>query len=82
MKLGPQRKLEPQDFPRFCENYPGGSYSDEEREFLVAVDRYKHEHKRKFPALKELFHLMLQLGYRKCETPPLVVTTETTTNDV
>lgn len=40
-------------------------YEDEEREWLVAVERYKRAARRPFPVLTELFRILLDLGYRK-----------------
>jgi len=40
-------------------------YTDEEREWLLAVDRYKRESGRKFPTLCELLAVLRSLGYRK-----------------
>lgn len=53
---------------------PGGTsylqpYSDDEREFLVAVDRYKREHHRPFPSWQEVFGVLVSLGYRKVAEP-------------
>lgn len=40
-------------------------YSDDEAEFIKAVDRFKREKKRPFPALSELLAVARELGYRK-----------------
>lgn len=40
-------------------------YSDEEREFLQAMDRYKREKKRPFPTWSEALAVLRELGYRK-----------------
>ena len=42
-------------------------YTPEELEFLAAVDKYKREHRRPFPALTELLGVLKSLGYRKEE---------------
>ncbi len=39
-------------------------YSDEERQFLQAIDRFKREHHRPHPTLAEVFALAWWLGYR------------------
>ena len=43
----------------------GSDYTDEEREFLVAVDRYKRVHHRPHPTWREVLALVKSLGYRK-----------------
>jgi hypothetical protein len=40
-------------------------YSDEEREFLVAVDRWKCETGTRFPTLTQLLGVLKSLGYRR-----------------
>ena len=42
-------------------------YSDEEREFMTAMDRYKRENKRPFPNCSEVLAVLKSLGYRKVE---------------
>lgn len=42
-------------------------YSDDEREFLLAVEKYKRERKRPFPALSEVLAIARSLGWRKVE---------------
>lgn len=44
---------------------PDQIYTDEEREFLTAIDRYKRENRRPFPTWKEVLDLIKTLGYRK-----------------
>jgi hypothetical protein len=44
---------------------PHGEYSDEEREFLIAMDAFKRENRKPFPTWQEVFHVLLSLGYRK-----------------
>ena len=48
---------------------PGSDYSDEERAFLVAVERYKRRHRRPFPTWREVLHVAHCLGYRKVAEP-------------
>ena len=43
-------------------------YSEEEREFCVAVDRWKQKTGTRFPALSEYLTIIRQLGYRKGDT--------------
>ena len=40
-------------------------YTDEEREFLAAVDRYKHVAGRPWPSYAEILAIAHSLGYRK-----------------
>ena len=47
-------------------------YSDDEAEFIKAVDRFKREKKRPFPALSELLGVLKGLGYRKGTADGLV----------
>ncbi|MDE2104898.1 MAG: hypothetical protein KGL39_47110 [Patescibacteria group bacterium] len=42
-------------------------YSDDEREFMVAMDTYKCQNRRPFPAWTEVLAVLLSLGYRKVE---------------
>lgn len=44
-------------------------YSDEEREWLQAVDAYRRKHKKTFPTCSELLALAKSLGYRKVAEP-------------
>jgi hypothetical protein len=57
---GPQR---PAAGPE--EVFPGHDYSDDEREFLVAMERYKRERRRPFPTCREVLAVLLSLGYRR-----------------
>jgi hypothetical protein len=47
------------------EIFPGHDYSDDEREFLVAMERYKRERRRPFPTWREVLVVLLSLGYRR-----------------
>jgi len=44
---------------------PGRDYSEEERQWLVAVDRWRRKTGRKFPSACDLLALAVALGYRK-----------------
>ena len=44
---------------------PGAEYSDDERIFLVAMERYKRERRRPYPTWREVLHVVRSLGYRK-----------------
>jgi hypothetical protein len=42
-------------------------YTDDEREFLMAIDRYKRTHGRPYPTGAEVLAVLKGLGYRKAE---------------
>ena len=41
------------------------SYSDDEREFLMAIDKYKRQERRPYPTWSEVLAVLKSLGYRK-----------------
>ncbi|MFM8271467.1 MAG: hypothetical protein ACKODX_03950 [Gemmata sp.] len=47
--------------PTTCER----DYSDEETEFMKAMDRYKRENRRPFPTWSEVLEVLRSLGYRR-----------------
>lgn len=48
------------------------NYSDEDTNFIKAIDLYKRERRRPFPTCKEVLAVVKSLGYRKvAETEPL-----------
>lgn len=47
-----------------CEILPGSNFSDEERNFLIAVDKYKRANKLRFLACSEYLAIAKSLGYR------------------
>jgi len=51
--------------PTTCEK----EYSEEEIEFLTAMDSYKRANRRPFPTWSEVLEVIRALGYRKVETP-------------
>jgi hypothetical protein len=52
-----------------CEqNFPGWDYTEEEREFLAALDRYKRTRRRPHPTWCEVLNVLRELGWRK-QTP-------------
>jgi hypothetical protein len=53
----------------------GADYSEEEREFLIALDRYKRQHQRPFPTACEVLAVLRGLGYRKTPQPPASIET-------
>lgn len=47
----------------------GSQFTADEVEFMMAMDRYKREHRRPYPTWKEVYDVFKSLGYRKsCET--------------
>ncbi len=50
--------------PTTCER----DYSEEELEFMRAVDEYKRKNRRMFPTCSELLEVLRGLGYQKRET--------------
>lgn len=46
-----------------------GQMSDEQFEFLMAIDRYKRQNNRPFPTWTEVFEVITALGYRKVAEP-------------
>lgn len=50
------------------------TYSDDESEFLRAMDRYKTDNHRPFPTCQEVLAVIRSLGYRRVADPvPLPV---------
>lgn len=45
----------------------GHDYTDDELEFMKAMDRYKRENRRPHPTCTEVLAVMKSLGYRKVE---------------
>ena len=46
-----------------------GQMSDEQFEFLMAIDEYKRKNSRPFPTWTEVLEVMKALGYRKVAEP-------------
>ena len=46
-----------------------GQMSDEQLEFLLAIDDYKRKNSRPFPTWTEVFDVIKALGYRKVAEP-------------
>lgn len=46
-----------------------GEMTDEQFEFLMAIDRYKKENKRPFPTWTEVLEVIKALGYRQVAEP-------------
>ena len=51
--------------PTTCER----DYSDDESDFMKAMDRYKRENRRPFPTWSEVLEVLRSLGYRKVAEP-------------
>ncbi|HEV3142851.1 MAG TPA: hypothetical protein VGZ47_03090 [Gemmataceae bacterium] len=47
--------------PTTCER----DYTDDEIEFMKAMDQYKRDNRRPFPTWSEVLEVLLSLGYRK-----------------
>jgi hypothetical protein len=50
------------------ENFPGSEFTPDEWEFMQAIRRYQVAKKRRYPTWREVFEVLLSLGYRK--VPP------------
>ena len=46
-----------------------GNMTDEQFDFLMAVDQYKRQNQRPFPSWTEVLEIVKALGYRKVEQP-------------
>lgn len=62
---GFKRRKEKGSLSGLGDTFPGCDYTDEEREFMLAMDLYKREHKRPFPSWREVLSVIHSLGYRK-----------------
>jgi FMN phosphatase YigB (HAD superfamily) len=51
--------------PTTCER----DYSDDEIQFMKAMDQYKRENRRPFPTWSEVLEVLRALGYRKVAEP-------------
>lgn len=52
-----------------CSGRIGGEYTADEREFMLAMERYKRENHRPFPSCCEVLQVLASLGYRKVAPP-------------
>jgi len=64
VRPGPQRPVAGLE-----ETSIGADYSDDEREFLVAIERYRRLKRRPFPTCREVLQVLLSLGYRRATAP-------------
>ncbi len=51
--------------PTTCER----DYSDDETEFMKAMERYKRENRRPFPTWSEVLEVLMSMGYRRVAEP-------------
>ena len=63
-RRGPGRRLS--DERKAAEQ---GQMSDEQFEFLLAIDEYKRKNSKRFPTWTEVFEVIKALGYRKVAEP-------------
>jgi hypothetical protein len=57
---------------RYEENFPGANFTDDEIEFLKAMENYKRKFSRPFPSWHEVLKVILELGYHKDPPRPRV----------
>src|SRR4051812_28232656 len=69
--LGERRR---QIDPTTCER----DYSDEEIEFMKAMDQYKRDNRRPFPTWSEVLEVLRAMGYRKVADPSVMPGLSTT----
>ena len=60
--------------PTTCER----DYSNEEIEFMRAMDQYKRDNRRPFPTWSEVLEVLRALGYRKVAQPSMMPGLSTT----
>lgn len=63
-RRGPGRRLSPER--KAAEE---GHLSDEQFEFLMAIDEYKRKNQKPFPSWTEVLEVIKALGYRKVAKP-------------
>jgi hypothetical protein len=49
----------------------GADFSDAEREFMVAMDRFKRTNHRPYPTCRDVLRVLKSLGYEKRVAPPV-----------
>jgi hypothetical protein len=54
--------------PTTCER----DYTDEEIEFMKAMDQYKRDNRRPFPTWSEVLEVLRAMGYRKVAEPTIM----------
>jgi hypothetical protein len=60
--------------PTTCER----DYSDEEIDFMKAMDQYKRDNRRPFPTWSEVLEVLRALGYRRVAAPSIMPGLSTT----
>ncbi|MBC8490001.1 MAG: hypothetical protein ISS77_06725 [Phycisphaerae bacterium] len=68
LKRGPGRRRS--DVRKAAEE---GQMSEEQLEFLLAIDEYKRKNSRPFPTWTEVFEVIYALGYRKVAEPQQMI---------
>jgi len=53
-----------------------GQLTDEQFEFLMAIDEYKKKNAKPFPSWTEVFEVMKAMGYRKVAEPQSLATSK------
>lgn len=61
--------------PTTCER----DYTNDELEFMRALDEYKRKNKRMFPTCSEMLEVLRELGYQKVNPQPPAVESDSTT---
>ena len=59
-------------FSRCAETHPGSDFTPDEWEFAAAVAAYQKRWGRRYPSWREVFGVLVSLGYRKV-APPVVL---------
>lgn len=54
-----------QFYPSQLSYSPHDPYSDDETEFILAMERYQRERRRRFPTYSEVLAVIKKLGYKK-----------------
>ncbi|HYH68457.1 MAG TPA: hypothetical protein VD866_27435 [Urbifossiella sp.] len=56
-------------FSQHAETYPGSDFTPDEWEFAAAVAAYQKRWGRRYPSWREVFGVLVALGYRKVAPP-------------
>lgn len=76
LQRGPGRRLS--DERKAAEE---GQMSDEQFNFLMAIDEYKRKNQRPFPTWTEVLDVIKAIGYRKVAEPPVLHSSRTTATE-
>jgi len=75
-KLGRKRKPSLHDDGRYSHaQVEDMEYTDDELEFFRAVDRFKTEKHERFPTLRDLLRIIVELGYTRTACPTASLST-------